>query len=152
MPRNKAPASGVICLDGTVITYVSRLFGSFSLSIADIAVVGEFTADTGPFVDDWFIVFVRRGGDWFEASVYSDGFDALRNGLSLAIGADVHCCLADSTNFASRVVWPEAISGHPLFDSKLVSCADFLRSLKLSILPETRRCLALEVLAAVEGG
>ena len=86
VPNDKAQESGSIRLDGDVITYASRLYGSFSLPVEDIAVIGEFTTDNGPVIDDWFLVFVCRGGDWFKSPIYSDGSEGVRKGLSMALG------------------------------------------------------------------
>jgi hypothetical protein len=152
VPNDKAQESGSIRLNGDVITYASRLFGSFSLPVEDIAVIGEFTTDNGPVIDDWFLVFVCRGGDWFEASIYSDGSEGVRKGLSMALGANLDLSLAGSTDFASRVVWPTEIAGRPLFEFEIVSGTGFLRRLKLAILPEIRHSLTSEVLTAVRGG
>jgi hypothetical protein len=152
VPKDKAQEPGSIRLSEDVITYTSRLYGSFSLPVEEIAVIGEFTTNNGPVIDDWFLVFVCRGGDWFEVSVYSDGSEGVLEGLSTALGANLDLGLVASTDFASRVVWPTEIAGRPLFEFEIESGTGFLRRLKLAILPENRHGLTSEVLAAVAGG
>ena len=135
-------------LEGRLITYTSRLFGAFTVRVENVAVIGEFTTDNGPVVDDWFVVFVLRGGaEWFEASVYSEGHEACREQLSAILGAPLRHGLAASTDFASRIMWPAQVAGLPLFEFTTVSSSAFLRRLKLAVLPEVRRVLSPEVLS-----
>jgi len=44
------------------------------MPIGDIRVIGEFTNDHGPAMDDYFLVFVTRE-QFFEAFFYANGLD-----------------------------------------------------------------------------
>ncbi len=118
--------------------------------MSEVAVIGEFTTDHGPFVDDWFLVFVPRSSEWFEASMYSEGCEQARDRLSCALGVTLASGLAASTDFASRVIWPIELADRPLFTFNRESGSGFLRRLKLSILPEIGLRLSSDVLSAVE--
>ncbi len=146
------PNSGLIQFDGTLITYSSAAYVSFSIPLSEVAIIGEFTTDNGPFTDDWFLVFVpRSGGDWFEASMYADGVDPLRQKLSAALGTSIYGpTLFASTDFASRIVWPSALADRPLFAFTPVTGSSFLRRIKLAIFPEIRRRLSPDALEAIE--
>ena len=99
----KTAESGLVTFDGTIIAYTSEHYGSFSVSLADIAVVGEFTTDSGPFIDDWFLVFVPRSGrEWFEASMFANGIEQVREQLCIALGFSFQVGLAASVRCASR--------------------------------------------------
>jgi hypothetical protein len=115
-PTQQAAQSGILRFDNSVIACTSQHYSSFSLPLAEVAVIGEFTTDNGPVIDDWFLVFVRRdGSEWFEASMYAGGIESLREQLSAALGSSIIGSLAASTDFASRIIWPVALAGRPLF-------------------------------------
>ncbi len=150
-PTRKAAQSGALRLDDSLITYTSQHYGSFSVALSEIAVIGEFTTDNGPYIDDWFLVFVPRSGrQWFEASVYAEGAEAFRDQLSAALGCSIWGSLFASTDFASRILWPGALADRPLFTFSPVTASSFLRRLKLSMLPEVSRSLSPDALSAIE--
>lgn len=151
-PTRKSAQSGVINFDGSLISYTSSHYGSFTFPLSEVAVIGEFTTDNGPYIDDWFLVFVPdRGRGWFEASMYAEGIDSMREQLSAALGSSIYGAgLFASTDFASRILWPAALGDRPLFTFSLVTASSFLRRLKLSILPEVSRSLSPDALSAME--
>lgn len=150
-PTRKAAESGVLRFDGSLITYTSQHYGSFSVPLSELAVIGEFTTDNGPYIDDWFLVFVPRGGgQWFEASVYAEGAEAFRDQLSAVLGCSIRGSLFASTDFASRILWPAILADRPLFTFRPVTASSFLRRIKLSILPEVSFSLSPDVLSAIE--
>jgi hypothetical protein len=99
------------------IYYNSKDYGSWCFPQADVRIFGEYTTDNGPMIDDWFMVFVTSTGHgWYEASVHADGADEFRKQLASALRTDdLHGELAASTEFASRIIWPVALRGQPLF-------------------------------------
>lgn len=150
-PIGKAAESGVLRFDGELITYTSRHYGSFSVPLSEVVVIGEFTTDNGPFIDDWFIVFVHRSGsEWFEASMYAEGNEAVRDRLSAALGSTIIGGLAASTDFASRILWPSALAGRPLFTFSPVTASSIIRRIQLSMLPEVSHGLSPDALSAIE--
>ncbi len=149
MPKDNAHQSGILSLDGHIISYVSSHFGSFSVPVAEVAVIGEFTTDNGPFIDDWFLACICRDGNWFEASAYADGFNDVLEGLSAILGTSVCCELYGAADFASRIIWPSSLAGHPLFEFSGAAGAGFLQRLRLAILPQICRSLTPEVLVVI---
>ncbi len=147
----KPNESGRLWIDDGVIHYDSEHCGHWTCPVADIVLIGEYTNDHGPYLDDWFFVFMVAGQNWFEASMYAKETDTFRDELRKQIGADVITGLANSTDFKSRVLWPEHLAGNPLFDFRKVEGATLARRIKLAILPEVQFCLATEVEKHLKG-
>ena len=130
--------------------YASRDLGSFAVPLNELAAVGEYTTDNGPLVDDWFLVFVRKdSADWLEASMYAEGTAEFLEQLSVTLGIAIETRLAASTDFTSRVIWPESIACRPLFDFRPVAATNFLHRLKLAIIPEITLQLSADVRSTV---
>jgi hypothetical protein len=107
--------SGNIKLEGDTIVYTLPEPEVWRVSVSDIRVIGEFTNTDGPYADDYFFVFIARD-QWFEASFYAEGRDALLAELGQRLGHKLQTGLCHSTSLASRVLWPARFEGHPLFD------------------------------------
>jgi hypothetical protein len=111
--------SGRIWLADGKIQYASSGYGTWVVPLAEIHVIGEYTNQNGPFLDDYFFAFVRSADEmWFEASFYAEGRDGFLKDLSVALGRTCECSLCASTDFISRIWWPESLAGQPLFEFK----------------------------------
>lgn len=110
--------SGRLRLTGDEICYTSGDYGTWSFPAKDLRVLGEYTNDQGPFLDDWFMVFVTTGKDgWYEASSYSDGIEEFLTQLTAHLKTHpLRCELAASADYASRILWPGPLNGQPLFE------------------------------------
>ena len=81
-----------------------------------VRAIGEYTTATGPFLDDYFIVFVTDESDrWYEASFYADDRDLFLSALSKLLGDEINPGLCNSTNWKTRVLWPKRLEGEELF-------------------------------------
>lgn len=118
IPETKPdPKSGVLCIDGQTLSYTSPDYGNWQIPIAEVVTFGEYTTNNGPYIDDWFLVFVTTDFNWVEASNYCDGCDAIRDELAEHWGVEsLRGELSFSTDFNSRALWPTEIAGEPLFD------------------------------------
>ena len=56
--------SGMIELHGDTVLWHHDGDVLLHFQQSDIVVVGEYTNPDGPWLDDWFIVFVFRNGTW----------------------------------------------------------------------------------------
>src|SRR5437588_9442501 len=93
--------------------------GRWSLRFDEIAIVGEYTNELGPFADDYYFCFVRHDGvHWNDGSFYAEGRDELLSALARHFGTSFECELCDSTTFNSRIMWPPALCDRPLFEYK----------------------------------
>jgi hypothetical protein len=94
--------SNLECLDATG----SKLW---SLPIESIILVAEYTTNEGPYVDDYFLVFVtsEEGELHFSTcSFYSGGRDETLSALQQRLGSPISLGLQGSTEWRSRVAWP----------------------------------------------
>ncbi|HEY7402551.1 MAG TPA: hypothetical protein VIB39_03445 [Candidatus Angelobacter sp.] len=87
-------------------------------SVDKLLLLAEYTNDHGPMFNDYYFVFwSREDGQLWEATVsfYAEGRDTALEVLSKRLNADLSLGLTGSTEWASRVVWPPELAGHPYF-------------------------------------
>ena len=113
---NAESDSGTLTCENRVVRYSSKLCGSWSPPISSIQVVGEFTNEDGPHIDDYFLVFLTSSrSEWWQASIYAEGRDDFLRTLVKELPGLGAPGLSNSTSFQSRVLWPPAHQGKPLF-------------------------------------
>ena len=126
--------------------------GGWQLPVSEIRVVGEHTDDHGPYVDDYFFVFLTDS-HLYEASFYAAGRDKFLCELEELLGARISCGLVNSTDFQSRVMWPTDIEGQPFY--KFVPAPKpegFLAGLKHRLIPEVAYYFSDDVKAKMKAG
>jgi hypothetical protein len=106
--------SGEITLVGGAIVY--RVSGAgWTVNLSDVRIIGEYTTESGPFVDDYFLVFLTaEQSGWYEASLYATGLDRFLIELGVALGSPIRLALCGSTDWKTRALWPPAVVGEPL--------------------------------------
>lgn len=107
--------SGTIWLDGEVIPHRSATYGNWDLPLSDVRVIGECTNDNGPLLDDYFLCFATGPEMWREASFFVNGRDPFIAALSQRLASKIQLSLANSVDFASRVLWPSELVDKPMF-------------------------------------
>lgn len=111
------PKSGLLSVDGPTLSYASPDYGNWQIPVSEIIAFGAYTTDNGPYIDDWFMVFVTQDFNWVEASNYCGGSAAVRDELARRWGVEsLYGKLWGHTEFASRVIWPLALADQPLFE------------------------------------
>jgi len=113
MGKYKHPASVSILEEA--IRYEAQKEELWRLPIPELKVIGEYTTPNGPYVDDYFFVFLSAH-NWYEASLYAQGSLELLPVLSDILKNELACGLQNSTDWKSRVIWPPDIKGEVLFD------------------------------------
>ncbi len=122
---NVKKTSGQISLENEIIVYSTPDSTQWKLPVGAIRVVGEFTNEAGPYLDDYFFLFVTSdAASWYCASFYSEGRDKFLDDLGQKLGAKLDCGLCDSTSFKSRVMWPVKLKDTPLFELEPEIVAD----------------------------
>lgn len=116
----KFEESGRLSVAGDSIEYIlpgrpQAYCQNWSLSIRDIKVIGEYTDRNGPYIDDYFFVFVLADGTWRQASFYAEDRELFLRALSEKLEYKLECGLCNSTDYKSRVLWPESLKGQNLF-------------------------------------
>ena len=113
MSEDKHPAC--VRIQAQAIHYSIRGSEVWELPIAELRVVGEYTTPNGPYIDDYFFVFLSTD-HWYEALFYCQRGLELLPELSEELKDELACGLQNSTNWKSRVIWPPEIKEEPLFD------------------------------------
>jgi hypothetical protein len=111
-------------LEITGETVWATLNGSplWSFPRGSLILIGEYTTNEGPYVDDYFVEFVtieNGKATLSKISFYAEGMDEAFSVLQKALGQPLLLELYASTDWNSRVVWPPGLADRP-----------FLRSLK----------------------
>ncbi len=107
--------SGELSCTGALLRCEGGPTGSWEVHVADIAVIGEYTTNDGPWLDDYFFVFVERDGTVREASFYADGRDRTLAALGDAVGERLLPGLSAASDWHSRVLWPPRLADSELF-------------------------------------
>lgn len=146
--KNDLSGSGVLSFDGIRIVYESEEYEAFTVNLSDIVLIGEFTNDLGPFVDDWFLVFMHRSGEvTYTASMYAQGAARVREELARALDIDMELMLHTSTDYSSRVLWPNALAGKSIytFTKESLEAAGLVQSIRAKLFPRLQTRLSPEV-------
>ncbi len=101
-----------------------------TIPIKQIKLVGEYTTSEGPFVDDWFYVFVSGKGEIRRVSVYAIGAEEMLEELGKQLGAKVYGQLATSAVWNTNVLWPPHLMGQKLFETINPQPASFWENVK----------------------
>ena len=107
--------SGLLTISGDMISYASATHSPWCVPCDTIRLLGEVTADHGPFVDDWFLVFVVNRRRLLFASAHAAGVRDVLRDLGAFLGAELHRTLYSSPDYASCILWPHELLGKPLF-------------------------------------
>ncbi|MFK7788634.1 MAG: hypothetical protein AB8C95_03945 [Phycisphaeraceae bacterium] len=108
--------SGSITLnaDGLIVCR-SPVFGDYDLALGQVRLIGEFTTDNGPLIDDYFLCLAIDHDGWYEISNYAQGIENFKEQLQQQLGTEFAPKLVCSTKFASNVLWPSNLAGEPMF-------------------------------------
>ena len=80
-----------------------------------LCVIGEFTDASGPWGDDFCMVFVEQGsGAWYVLPYDADGCADVVKAVAGRLNTQLATQFAKSTEFRSRVLWPEHLRDKPL--------------------------------------
>ncbi len=107
--------SSRIRLEGAFVCYAYKTNDLWRMHLDDIRIIGESTSQSGPLSDDYFICFAKDASNWMEASFYAEGRDEFLNALGARLGTELELRLANSADFASRIIWPEHLVDQPMF-------------------------------------
>jgi hypothetical protein len=94
---------------------------AWRIPIAAMLLIGEYTNDEGPQRDDYFIDFWSLEEDTFyhsKVTFYAAGRDAAFVALAKHLETDLTFGLTGSTEWASRIMWPPELAGHPYLSTR----------------------------------
>jgi hypothetical protein len=105
---------GTLSLDGDTVRYSLGSEEAWSFSMSELHLIGEHTNKSGPGGIDYFYVFIAgMPAQFFEAPMYAD--PEFIQTVAARIGSPLTPGLAYSTDFASRIIWPQELAERPLF-------------------------------------
>ena len=112
----------------------------WSLPVHSIVLLAEYTTNEGPYVDDYFLVFVTAedGKLYFSSSTfYAAGRDEALSRLQEQLGTRIRLELQGTAEWRSRVVWPSDMAGRQYFTFTPVPADTLLERLKKKLLGTT---------------
>ncbi len=122
--------------------------------LASILVIAEYTTNEGPYVDDYFVEFWSlEDGALLKASssFYAAGIDDAFAGIAAKLKTDFTFGLTGSTEWASRVMWPLELVGHPYFEFRNIESVNWRETLSSKFFgPDQKYFLTKEVQAFLE--
>lgn len=105
-----------IHLDGDVVHYICDMETSWTCRLHDVRIIGEYTTDKGPFVDDYYLMLVISHDVTKMASFGTEGIERFLQELEVLLSVKFMRRLIGSTDFDSNILWPEQLAGQPLYD------------------------------------
>jgi hypothetical protein len=84
---------------------------SLDVDPSQVVLVGECTTTSGPFAEDYFLVVVNR--DLCLRTIPMGEAQPFLRQLETRLGIPLETALADKTDCASRVLFPEELKGRP---------------------------------------
>lgn len=104
--------------------------------INNIKVIGEYTTSEGPFIDDWFFVFILSADEIKEISAFAEGIHEVLIYLGKIKDAEIYGQLASSTQWKTRVIWPRIIEGQELYERNEFSPQNMWEKIKNKLGPK----------------
>jgi hypothetical protein len=125
-----------ITLENELITVISPSGSQiWTMSLRDLALIGEYTDSNGPYVDDYFFIFVNHSGEWAQVSYYDEGLVEFFDAIGGYLKSELKVGLQHSTDLASRVIWPTDLAGEDLFEFVPVVRTSLWRRLWQRLIP-----------------
>jgi len=102
---------------------------NWKLPMSAIRLIGEYTNSDGPYLDDYFFVFVLADGTWRQASFYAEGRDGFLSALGKPSAHNSNVACVAPRNSKAESSGPKHCAGKPCSPSRV--CRN------LEILPQT---------------
>jgi hypothetical protein len=116
VPIKKNNSFGKVRLQGDQVFWDYDNKTIFQIDMNDIVIIGEYTNSDGPYLDDWFLTFVTKDGQWQSIPWYADNIEELTQYLSNKFHQDLNVTyLANSTEWKSIVRYPTHLKEKTLF-------------------------------------
>jgi hypothetical protein len=112
----KANSSGIVRIQGDILFWDDDNKNIHQINLNDVVVIGEYTHPGGPYIDDWFLTFVTKDGQWQSIPWCADNIIELTQYLTNKFDQDLNTTyLADSTEWKSIIRYPTYLKEKILF-------------------------------------
>lgn len=101
-------------IQDNVVTVCFKDGATWSVPLSDIALIGEYTTQDGPGLDDHFFCIVDHNGNRYDIGD-EDGALRFLDELAIALGESLLPQLQFTTDFQSCILYPKSARGRMLF-------------------------------------
>lgn len=115
MRKDHHADAGSISIEAGRLRFDSESYGKWEAILDSLSLVGEYTTQDGPMIEDHFFVFVSKRGEEFECPVTAQGVSEMLQALSRIFDAQLDPKLTLTTDFASRIMAPRSLEDQPLY-------------------------------------
>jgi hypothetical protein len=106
---------GSVSIECGKLRFASGDYGNWEVSLDDVALLGEYTTQDGPMIEDHYFVVVSKCGEEFELPVTASGADEMQQTICRMLDVETVPRLTLNADFASRIMAPRSLQEQPLF-------------------------------------
>ena len=128
-PKTKSCSGKTFIADGMVVWEHSEK-RIVEIPICKIKLLAEYTKDSGPWREDWFLIIYYDQSQYFEVSMYADNIEETINELGKRLSTELDFNLANSTGWKSYIIYPSELKGRDLWKIIKMKPESFLDKLK----------------------
>jgi hypothetical protein len=103
------------------------------VKIEEIKVIGECTTANGPFIDDWFYLYILGTNDIRQISAYAHGTEEVLNKLGERLNIELKPRLVASTKWETNILWPTDLIGQKVFKEISTKPSEFIEKVKTKL-------------------
>ena len=118
------------------------------IAVDEIKLIGEYTNAGGPFIDDWFIVFMTSATNWQQISHYTPGMLEMLQGLGQLLDTKIVGSLSWSTSWRTNIIWPPSVTEVEMWDVHTMPPETLWQKLKATLGMGSDQTLVLTQAAA----
>lgn len=85
------------------------------IPISNIKLIGEYTTENGPQLDDYFMVFYYSDNSYAVISMYAENLNEMIDELAVIMKTKLDSHLVNSTVWNSNILWPSKSKGERLW-------------------------------------
>ena len=115
MNKRGQSSAGLIRTNLGQIEFRSDAYGNWKINVGDVVLIGEYTTQDGPMIEDHFLVMLTKDGNEYEVPMSVKGLDEVFEEIKRRMNVDVKPKLTLQTDFASHIIAPASLAGLSLY-------------------------------------
>jgi hypothetical protein len=100
------------------------------VKIDEVKVIGEYTTANGPFIDDWFYLYILGTNDIRQISAYAQGTEEVLKAIGEKLNTDLKPRLVASTKWETNILWPNNLIGQKVYKEISTAPTAFIEKVK----------------------